>query len=517
MRRAAVALLALVVLPLAAPECEPTPPPADHVVVFGDFTLRYRVAESTRLTRTRFRYRFDAEIENRGPAVRELEVLVVSTMVGTRVVEGSLAFGDLARDGVAPSARGFAIVQDRRAPFDPSDLLWLYTAEVARDAEGFEIDPPGAWYAGDLHVHASGASNDTDGISFPEDIARIARERGLFFVVLTDHSNSTGSDPFTTDEDPALFNMGPEFPYWDLAASLSEPGAFLMVDGNELSPRRPDTGPTGHVGCIPPVLDGFDLSGAFVDRPFGAVNGAETVAQANARDCFTVVNHPYGPLPWTRYDWTSFQYDAMEVWNGGAGIGFSPTERAAHDAWRCDLVAGRDVVPLGTSDVHRVFTEPPGFLGSPALGWPRTSVFSAAPDWPGLVAGLSAGHVVVHEGDSWLELDGYDAARLRAESGTVREIRLRGRLDVRAASARLVLSRATGCVDRRPRGDTAPVEVVEDVLLDEPMAPGASFDRAVAIPGDAGVYTATLIPESPVPIHYVALSRALVIRTVPGP
>jgi hypothetical protein len=35
-------------------------------------------------------------------------------------------------------------------PFDPDALRFSVESTVARDEKGFEIDPPGAWYAGDL-------------------------------------------------------------------------------------------------------------------------------------------------------------------------------------------------------------------------------------------------------------------------------------------------------------------------------------------------------------------------------
>ena len=110
-------------------------------------------------------------------------------------------------------------------------------AAVQRDEQGYEVPAPGEWLEGDFHVHSTGASNDTGGESWPEVIAAKAKEQGLFFVVLTDHSNSTGSDVSTTDEDPALFNMGPEFMYWERAAELSK--AVLSLPATVLPPIPP--------------------------------------------------------------------------------------------------------------------------------------------------------------------------------------------------------------------------------------------------------------------------------------
>lgn len=386
--------------------------------------------------------------------------------------------------------------------------LWAACSPVARDAEGFEVDPPGAWYAGDLHVHATGASNDTGGDSLPADIARVAKERGLAFVVLTDHSNSTGSDPSTRAEDPELFNQGPEFVYVDEAARLSIPGSFLMVSGNELSPVAEGdfpTEPRGHVGCIPKVLEGFDADSPFIDRPKGAVRGGDALRQAKARGCFTVVNHPFAQAPWIRFDWSEGGHDAIEVWNGGLGLDEADLE--AHAAWRCDLLAGRKVVPVGASDNHRVNLPPPGYLLDPALGYPSTSVYATELTWPAVMEALSAGRVAIHEGESFLALDGYDEARRRREDGATRVLRLRGRLDPAVPTALITLTRATSCRDPRPTS-RAP-ELEEEVVFRHGVRGGASFDHAVPIDGAPGVYTAILRGESE---HYAALSRAVVIR-----
>jgi len=498
--------------------CEPLlqDPPAGPAWELPELRLESRLVGESRVDRTVFDFRYAVTAHNEGAALASLEASAGSDDPASAVLSPPLRFGAVPRGGSAEADGLLVIRQDRRFPFLPGRVAWQSTREVARDDAGYETDPPGAWFEGDLHVHATGASNDTGrsgqpGNSFPENIAAVARERGLDFVVLTDHSNSTGSDPSTTFEDPALFNMGPEFPYWDTAAALSEPGVFLMVDGNELSPRHPtDFVRTGHVGCIPPDLESFPLGGAFVDRPMGTVDLADTLAQARARGCFTVLNHPYGAV-WTSADWSSFDYDAMEVWNGGLGFGWTVFDVAAHAAWRCDLLAGRPVTPLATSDNHRVFIPEPGSLGDPALGWPRTAVFARELAWPAIVEGLRAGRVALHGGESRLYLDGYDADRLRAEGPDLRRLRLRGRLDPDALPARLRLTRAVGCDDPRP-GTGDPV-VLEDVLLNREVAPGTGFDLEVAVAGEPGVYTATLIP-APVlgAIYRTALSRALVVE-----
>ena len=377
----------------------------------------------------------------------------------------------------------------------------------------WQDDPPGMWLAGDLHVHATGASNDTGGDSFPGDIAIKARARGLFFVVMTDHSNSTGSDVDTTDEDPELFNQGPEFVYWDEAAALSEDGVFLMVSGNEISPVADDLSPRGHVGCIPRTLEDFDTDSPFIDRPRSVVSGGDAVRQAIERGCFAILNHPYALTPWLTYDWTSFDYHGVEVWNGSGG-GLDAYDMHGWDALRCDHLAGRRVTPIAASDNHRVHIDPPGDALNPPLGVPVTSVFATEPTWPAIIAGLEAGLVALHEGDSMVRLDLYDAGRRRAEDASARHVRLRGALDRHASSgATLRLTRATACDDPRPDTSAFPT-LTEVVLLEQQIAPGESFDVAVAIEGEAGVYSATLLTGTPRALggaRWSALSRVVTI------
>ncbi len=370
---------------------------------------------------------------------------------------------------------------------------------------GLAADPPGEWLAGDLHVHATGASNDTGGDSTPEDIAAVARARGLVFGVLTDHSNSTGSDVSTTDEDPALFNQGPEFPYWDRAAALSVPGEFLMIDGNEISPvaaGEVPSEPTGHVGCVPADLDAFDRSGAFTDRPRGTVTGADVLAQARARGCFVVLNHPWG-VSWTSYDWTSTDYDAIEVWNGTAG--HDAADAQSHAAWRCDLLQGRATTAIGASDNHRVHEEPPGGILDPPLGWPRTYVFATARTWPAIVEGLRAGRTAIGEGGSFVTVDGYggDGAR-----GGDAWLRVRGALSADTRPSALVVTRATACADTRAI-DRAPVDLDEATVLVREIPTGGAFDWAIAIDGAPGVYTAELRGSRG---HHGARSGAVVVE-----
>jgi hypothetical protein len=383
--------------------------------------------------------------------------------------------------------------------------------------------PAGRWYAGDFHVHSSVGSNDTrypDGSvqSFPEVIRRTAIERGMSFVVITDHSNSAGGRVDSTVEDGRLWNHGPEFPLWEVAAQLSS-GDFLFIDGSELSPvstLAPDqcencptigTGrltPVGHVACVPERLDAFDRGGAFVDRPPGAVPGGSGIDQCHARNGFAIVNHAfYRPTPWIEYDWTSFEYDAIEVWNGSAG--FTSYDRYAYDAYLCDRLQGRTVVAVGGSDNHRTpvpydddVTLP---LGAP-LGLPMTSVFADRLEWNAIMRAVRDGRVVIHELGTFVEFQTFtgDGAYLAGVGDTIAvppagnvTVRLRGR-SPRPQALRFVHVAPGGCNDRRqPSGDAFPAVSHEVVLAEEVCRTAAcEFDRSLVLSLQVGLYYATV-------------------------
>ena len=340
-----------------------------------------------------------------------------------------------------------------------SALMFLISA-CNKDAgptcsDTWEEDLPGQWFKGDLHVHATGASNDTGGDSFPFDIKTVAQQKGLDFIVLTDHSNSTGSDVDTTYEDPALFNMGPEFPYWDTTMALSEPGNFLFVCGNEISPRDPGSEPTGHIGCLPMNLNTFDKNYVFIDRPMGTVDGANTLNQATQAGCFKIVNHPYAINKWIAYDWTSYDYHAMEVWNGT--IGFDDFDKFGYRAWICDLLQGRKVTPIGGSDTHRVYTPEPGQVLDPALGFPLTAVYAESLTWNNIMEALLEGNVYIGEGASSIQINDYTAGKCHAYGENVSWIRLRGNVDPSLSNAKISLYHFTDCQDPRPSTDAYPV------------------------------------------------------------
>jgi hypothetical protein len=280
-------------------------------------------------------------------------------------------------------------------------------------------------------VHSAVGSNDAGPASTVAAIAETARGGGLGWLVITDHSNATGSMHCPDVEDCP--NEGPEFPTSDAAAQLSD-SALVLAVGSELSPIETLEGiggPVGHIGCIPPTL-GFEFGGAFIDRPAGELSGAEVLAQCHDVGGFAVVNHPFAPASWIRWDWTSEDFDAVEVWNGG--LGWDESDERALWAWECSVAQGRDVVPVAASDSHEADVPPGTDPLSPSIGQPRVSVVIPPADalsWPVIRTALAAGPVVLHEQDSFVSLGSILSTRGAEEWLIQGQIPSRARLEIR--------------------------------------------------------------------------------------
>ncbi len=112
------------------------------------------------------------------------------------------------------------------------------------------------------------------------------------------------------------------------------------------------------------------------------------------------MNHPFGPLPWVAYDFSSLEFDGIEVYNGSAAFDRSDAQAIAY--WEEQLALGRYSIPIAASDCHRWDTPPPGDLLNPALGWPHTQLgLYEGEDW---IDGIRAGRVILGDPSSSLML-----------------------------------------------------------------------------------------------------------------
>ena len=225
-------------------------------------------------------------------------------------------------------------------------------------------EQPWLWKSVDPHVHSSLGSNDTDGYGTPDFIKQAMDQAGLDYIFLTDHSNSLGSMSCEDVEDCP--NQGPELTRgaWDDS----------VIRATELSPRAEEDSlsqPTGHIGCIPKIRNEWQTE-AFVDRPFGSILAKDVIEQCREANGWVILNHPFGPTPWVAFDHSHDDFDAIEVFNGGAG--FDASDMEAIEFWEEGIQNNKRWIPVGGSDCHRWGTSPPGGLLDSALGWPKTDV-----------------------------------------------------------------------------------------------------------------------------------------------
>jgi hypothetical protein len=337
----------------------------------------------------------------------------------------------------------------------------------------------GAWYATDLHIHTALGSNDSDQESTVAAYAELAQTRGLDLIIFTDHSNSAGSMDCASGDVEDCPNQGPEFPAQAAVDAVGESGPHMAV-GVEISPvasLETTTEPTGHIGCIPrPGLALTAETGFIEDRPAGSVTGGAGLAWCEAAGGFSVLNHPHALAPWIAYDWSSMDYNSIEVFNGGAR--FDVGDAAAVNTWMCDLAQGQAVVAVGGSDSHRVATNtPPESALDQALGFPTTWVWSTDASRDGLLAALQAGRTVVSDPRTSLDVVAWSDSAVAGPGETITgPVTLAVDVSVTEPGLQvevLTLSSDSCVVDTRAEDGAVP-EVDPTVLFVQSIVPGVA-------------------------------------------
>ena len=252
------------------------------------------------------------------------------------------------------------------------------------------------WLRGDLHCHTL----HSDGDSWPAEMLARAVERGLDFLGVTDHNQ-----------------VGHQADY----ASVRGEHLPIVLPGVEVTTYA------GHWNAW-----GTDRWWEFREPRTEAVSRAMQAAAASG--ALVSVNHPkpFGP-PWEYAH--AAGYHAVEVWNGA-------WERLNHVAlawWEEQLRAGRRLVALGGSDLHRLRASAPDPRHARDLGVPTTWARVGEDRTPaGVLGALRAGRVFLSAQPSGPQLFLDTDAESRSELSIVR---------VRAVDARraaLVLVSADG-------------------------------------------------------------------------
>ncbi|HYZ55249.1 MAG TPA: CehA/McbA family metallohydrolase [Streptosporangiaceae bacterium] len=198
------------------------------------------------------------------------------------------------------------------------------------------------WLAGDLHTHTL----HSDGALTVCELARLAVERGMDFIAVTDHNTVSH--------------------HRELAAAGSRYGITLLP-GQEVTTSYGHAGALGDIGWVD-----------FRQRPDGWLEATRQ------RGGLLSVNHPIaGPVSWMHA--MQGRPPLVEVWHW-SWLDLSWTTPLS---WWLAWDAG--AVPVGGSDWHRAGSDAPP-------GSPTTWVECASDDPAGILAGLSSGRVAISAG-----------------------------------------------------------------------------------------------------------------------
>lgn len=221
------------------------------------------------------------------------------------------------------------------------------------------------WWAGDLHVHSEESG---DASATLDAIAALARDRGLDFVVVTDHNTVSHHER--------------------LAAFQGSLDDLLLVRGIEVTTYA------GHGNAIG--------ASAYVDHRVGHGGvTSDTIARAiDAQGAVFSVNHPALDLgdscigcAWDHADTPWDLVGALELQTGPfdvTGVLFTPQAIARWDEL---LDGGARLAAVGGSDDHRASPDATG-TQSP-IGSPTTLVWTDELSEPAIVEAVRAGRTVV--------------------------------------------------------------------------------------------------------------------------
>ena len=205
-----------------------------------------------------------------------------------------------------------------------------------------------SWFVGDLHSH----THHSDAQASVEEIANVARQRGLDFLAVTDHntiSHHAELDRFSSEE-------------------------LLLLPGMEVTTYY------GHANVW-----GLQEWVDFRHRETREIPGV--IRAAHAQGALISINHPHSDVPW-EYGWVD-GFDAIEVWQGL----WNAADLAAVRWWDELLTEGKRIVGVGGSDCHQPRRYDPHFphqVSTPATRVRATSLSTAA-----ILSGVRAGHVTI--------------------------------------------------------------------------------------------------------------------------
>lgn len=220
------------------------------------------------------------------------------------------------------------------------------------------------WYAGDFHVHSRESGDARPPL---DEIGTFAADRGLDFVVVSDHNVHTAQDFFG--------EVQPQHP------------SLLFVPGVEFTTYA------GHGNGVGATQ--------WVDHKLGqpGVTLQAAIAAYHDQDALFAINHPVqdlGPLcigcAW-EHEVDGATIDAVEIASGGLEPFGAQFSDAAIEFWDDLCAQGHHVAAIGGSDDHKAGVDLNMFQ-SP-IGDATTLVWAQRLDVPSILAGVRDGRTVV--------------------------------------------------------------------------------------------------------------------------
>lgn len=201
------------------------------------------------------------------------------------------------------------------------------------------------WLKGDLHSHTV----HSDGSYALNEAVSIMEALGCDFLATTDHN--TASQNFAHPKESPV----------------------VLIPGLELTTND---GHANLLGAVDPLTD-------FRVRRLEDVRAR--FAEAKDKGAVVVLNHPHcGDCPW---EWGfEVDHDWVEVWNGP----WTDRNERALAWWHAQLAAGRRLVAVGGSDVHKPHPHVKHAV-------PTTWAYADSRTSAGILAGIGRGHAFISE------------------------------------------------------------------------------------------------------------------------